>query len=593
MLTRRSICIGIKVLLTIGFDFTKSKALKRVIQGMIVEEMKEDKIQEELTLLKRKRFIFKVNVDDKTKKHPFVAAFIMFQTRGLTRCMLENFLKTKLPVKFDFISAGRLELLKFIVLNMNIFRKEVLEHIFFTKEDFIGEVTFLKQENFLGPTIPIMLSGNQTYEFSISSKLEHVRPGLLDSLRIRNSSLILSILIWDIGRFREMLSGVGLQNEVFGYIEKNNSEIFEVLDNKRCKKIEMSSQADLSFDDYESKNLNGFALFNELEIWHKFLLVHRDRLLITDITASPYQKFVSGSWPFVKLRKRSQYCEVQRPAAEFLIINCGIVLTGRNDTNWFHFLLDTLPKVLFISNIPDHVPILVDSDIPVSGKKILESLTDREIVYIEKSQSLKVKTAYVMSCRGAIFDTKPKHPVPRTHLSPRTYSRLATLIKSKMSSKGVPKGSEEFSLMRTQGVRALQNQSEVIKCLRDNGIMVFHPNPSFFEYQLELFSNAKLFVGLGGSAIANVIFMSKNSKVLVLENVGSAKVGLWRDLCEGLGLSFSRVEGVGINRFRKNFNNVHANFKIEISALETALRTEKSDICTLFPGGSVNSITID
>ena len=138
-------------------------------------------------------------------------------------------------------------------------------------------------------------------------------------------------------------------------------------------------------------------IFESVQIWHQRFIISKKELLVHDSTSHPKQKFVAGQWHFVKsFEEGENRCLIRRVLGETKHLDSGIFLSGRCDENWYHFILDTVPRILFVNDVPKDVPLLIRSDIPEHSKAVLATITDREIIEIKPNEILEVQNLYVV-----------------------------------------------------------------------------------------------------------------------------------------------------------------------------------------------------
>jgi hypothetical protein len=121
-----------------------------------------------------------------------------------------------------------------------------------------------------------------------------------------------------------------------------------------------------------------FEMLEKVEIWHQRFLVKDSKWKIIDSTTDPRMKFVAGQWQFVeRVPGMSDEVLIRKPRSASRVIPKAIFLCGRCDENWYHFLIDTLPRLEAFHKIPLNVPLLIRSDIPRTSKDLIRTLVTR------------------------------------------------------------------------------------------------------------------------------------------------------------------------------------------------------------------------
>jgi capsular polysaccharide biosynthesis protein len=524
-----------------------------------------------IATLKRIRFSYQPEKSEKSLSAILRSSRVMLQTRGLTRCLVHNFLPQEKLENPNFLTCSRFDLIKNISTRPRSFYSNILQKITFTNEFTDSEYLLIEKDNFFNHENLNRFIPNQVYEFALDWSNEKTHHNLLQRIQSNQNSFLSTLITWDLSRTRQIVSLLGIEKQFYAFLYLHNASLAKHMRRVRVLEIHPMKNSSETFDTLMQQKQDHFVLIQHLEIWHNRILVQDSKLLVTDITASPNQEFVSGLWQFAKAIKGTNHCDVLGPSMGQKTLESGIVIIGRVDTNWFHFLLDTVPRVLFATHIPEEIPLVVRGDVPESGKLILESLTQREIIYLQDSENIVLKTAYIMPARGAIFDSKPKNYIPRLEYSFNTYKLLAEEIKLKMYRREVPGYDFPIAVLRRNSNRAITNQLEIAEVLNYYDVMTLEADDYFFTKQIKIFSEITMFIGAGGAVVSNIIFMEGSSAVVVLENKSSAKLGIWKELAIGMGLQYDSVIGKsfrGSNFFR---DRLHSDFKIDIAELSKVL----------------------
>jgi hypothetical protein len=265
------------------------------------------------------------------------------------------------------------------------------------------------------------------------------------------------------------------------------------------------------------------------------------------------------------------------PKVEGQFIPQGILLSSRADANWFHWLIETLPKLLYLdSEVPSDVPVIISDRIPETAKESLRLLTDRIIIEIEASAATRVGNLYISS--PILF-----HPDPvELHLNPVTntinvevLNWMRELILSKAEQAlSETSGSQLIYISRSSGARSLVNSRRVATTLRRLGYVVHDPGQMSFIEQVIAFHSAKSVVIVGGASMANLIFCSEGAAVITLRSEFTVGYKMPEILA---GVSGSRVLAISGrpagNLFRNSFlEKVHAHYYVGIRALSSLVR---------------------
>jgi hypothetical protein len=264
------------------------------------------------------------------------------------------------------------------------------------------------------------------------------------------------------------------------------------------------------------------------------------------------------------------------PKGEGLFIPQGILLSSRADANWFHWLIETLPKLLYLdSEVSSDVPVIISDRIPDTAKESLRLLTERPIIEIEPSATRSVGNLYVSS--PVLF-----HPDPvELHLSPATnamniealsWLRERVLDRAKEVLEGA-RSRPSIYVTRSGGARSIVNSRQVAKMLSHSGFIVFDPVQMSFLEQVVTFNSAERIALVGGASMANLIFCSPDTAVVTLGSKFTAGYKMPAILAAVAGARVIPISGRPVgNLFRSSFlEKVHAHYSMQLRQLKRAL----------------------
>jgi capsular polysaccharide biosynthesis protein len=255
----------------------------------------------------------------------------------------------------------------------------------------------------------------------------------------------------------------------------------------------------------------------------------------------------------------------------------GILLSSRADANWFHWLIETLPKLLYLeSEVAQDVPIIFSARIPRTAKESLRFFTDRKTIEVEPSAATSVGKLFVAS--PVLF-----HPDPvELHLNPVTNTinlesliwlrqRILNQAKKAITETG---GAESIYVARFSGSRSLVNSRRVAATLGRFGFVVQDPAHMSFLEQVVAFNSAKRIVLVGGASMANLIFCSEGAVVVTLRSKFTVGYKMPKILAAVAGARVLSVSGRPVgNAFRASYlEKVHAHYQVRGRALSKAVK---------------------
>jgi len=298
-----------------------------------------------------------------------------------------------------------------------------------------------------------------------------------------------------------------------------------------------------------------------------------EALVVYEASAHPALDFVSGTWlTTFGSRAHPEGALLRRAPAREGTIAEGILLAGRNDFNWFHWMVEYLPRVLRVPpSIPPQVPVIVTGRTPPTGLEALRALTDRPILEIDPEASHRVDLLHVASPVVQVLDTVRVPWVDGLGVDlPALVSLRARLG---VDSSG-PAPERALFLERRSGHRGITNESELARAAADRGLEVVDPSALSFSEQLELFSSARVVVGASGAVMANYLLLRPGAHVLALTSEQLADFVLPVALATVSGCSFAYLTGpstAGRRRAADRNDWVHSNFRIDTRRFHVAL----------------------
>ncbi len=234
-----------------------------------------------------------------------------------------------------------------------------------------------------------------------------------------------------------------------------------------------------------------------------------------DKAQNPALDFVAGNHPYVIGSSVDlERCWV-RQGVDGAELQSAIVLSSRVDSNWFHFLIETLPRILLINEmVPSSVPVLVSTRVPKSGVEALQLLTSRNIIKVDETKNTKVRHAYVPGPVVYHPDTQFLWGSdPSGSINVDVLLRMRSIILDSISPK--PAMSKTY-LARSGKHRVIQNQKVVGVILTRLGFVTHDTAIMGFKQQVELVHSSKTLVAAGGAVMSNFIFARAGAKILVL-----------------------------------------------------------------------------
>ena len=259
------------------------------------------------------------------------------------------------------------------------------------------------------------------------------------------------------------------------------------------------------------------------------------------------------------------------------LIRCGISMVHPYHWNYFHFIIEVLPKFLILEKtvIPRSVPLIFDScvqNIPQLLELIeIFNVENREVLFINRLEWRRVDKLYLIS---------PVQRFPLNLIDPRK-EQLDTFAYNGESIKWLRKRIFDFLgvtdndnrditrhkifLSRKNGTRRPYNEADVWEVLKEFGYISVNTASMSIREQADLFSKADYIVSASGAALTNMIFCRPGTKILVLYSLRNCS-NLFSSLAANLGLDLQFYIGIP-----ENPKDVHTPFTIPKDGLRKAM----------------------
>ena len=418
------------------------------------------------------------------------------------------------------------------------------------------------------------LKHHQTYLIEkIYHRKNYIKFDIDDQIR---KTVLDKFIDWNPIIFIKFLKSNKLVETAGKYLQDNYPQL--LIEFNRYVDIEYVSHelSNFSFDYvFQKRGINSFETVLDGEIWHQRFICVEKKIIYFDATALPTQKFVAGNWQFGTGGKKNLGVQVVRRPSQILVnLNEAIFLMNRCDENWYHFLLDTAPRLLFFESIPANVPILIRSDLPSTTKEFLRKLTSRNVIEVKPDETVRVSKLYVCPGRSTIFDSAPPKGLKKVEFSPIILNLFQRKVLDSLGVSSDSHTESRITFKRNSATRNDLNWSNTNRVLNDFSFQTRKLDSEFYRKQVKVFHNAKFIVAPGGAVLANIIFMKPGTKVLALISWRNRNLKLWKDLSKSANLKYFEVKGFptywGFNYLR----SLHSSFYISPRKLRRILSKE-------------------
>lgn len=325
----------------------------------------------------------------------------------------------------------------------------------------------------------------------------------------------------------------------------------------------------------------GWITLEKVEIVGGSILISEKTLHCFEYASDPQWDFVSGLWHLqFGSEKRTGSALVKNVEAAQKGLGEVILIGGRNDRNYYHFMIEYLPRVLRIpAHIPPEVPLVLSRYVPDSGLEALKALSNRQVIRIDPDVSYAAQVVHVSSPVTQVLDTS-KVPwsdglfMNTPHLHAFREACMSRVDTSEVHGKNV-------FLLRSSGHRSVKNENKLSRIARREGMAIVDITKLSWTNQVNLFRNADLIVGAGGAIMANYLFAKKGASIIALVSRRSSTFTLPAQIASVAGANFKYFVGNPVDK-RWGFSIfqhwVHADFVINPKKFRKLLRREMTEL---------------
>lgn len=203
-------------------------------------------------------------------------------------------------------------------------------------------------------------------------------------------------------------------------------------------------------------------------------------------------------------------------------IQKGILISGCNEVNYYHWVVEILPQLQFIAELPARYadyPILISvfSQNIASVKTLVDSIgVDRPVIFLSSIASYRVTDLLMISAPNNFIPNQKGRAwrsVEDSFARPESIAFLREKTRALAAAVPVSSLPKRVFLAR-KGILRQYNQAEVLSLLEPVGFTAVYMEDHDLSHQVALISNADIIVGPTGAAWTNILFASEASKAL-------------------------------------------------------------------------------
>jgi len=251
-----------------------------------------------------------------------------------------------------------------------------------------------------------------------------------------------------------------------------------------------------------------------------------------------------------------------------------IHLLNEHSGNYFHWLYEITPKILLLNKLVkknEEYCLLIDKGIPQQFFTIIDLCIEfpyklHKVSHFERFTCSKL--IYCTDLWTSLDNTKNISDIQKDFFVDQYAVRL---VRSRIIKDQQKKPSRKIYLDRKKGrLRHLLNNSDVTSYLTLNGFEILYPEEHCFKQQVDIFSNARIIIGVSGAAFSNLVFMQENTHAIIFspDTVG-ANYYIFQPLADVAKVNLTHI----LTKRREETPSVHSSATIDISQIKELLET--------------------
>jgi hypothetical protein len=247
------------------------------------------------------------------------------------------------------------------------------------------------------------------------------------------------------------------------------------------------------------------------------------------------------------LRATNTTIRLQIPGKQSHYIPRAINLMKDYSLNYYHFLIEILPRLKLLYNLDPQIPLLVDP-IPPQMMDALDRCNTqrRSLIICNPLDSYYVEKLYHPSFLSHTYEYSFQQCNPKEDyvINPRSVLFVRHTVLSSLNIPLNSQGHRKIYITREEhSQRKPLNQEALQKILLERGFEICNPTNLSFSEQVSLFSQAKVIIAPTGAACTNLIFAPQNSSILIMTNNLTKNFHLFDSLARAIGVNLQFLIG--------------------------------------------------
>lgn len=263
----------------------------------------------------------------------------------------------------------------------------------------------------------------------------------------------------------------------------------------------------------------------------------------------------------------------------------GIFLAGVGSFNWYHWLIEILPKTVLFQNLPAQLqdyPILVPPEFDrfPTYRQAFETLgLKNEVVVLAPYQSYQVADLICIDTPSISPFNMRQGLWPELAENCNNTTVLNSFRDQVLASLDIVTTTPHRRIfLARSNTRRDYDQASLIKMLEGLGIETVYTDRLDFKDQVQLLREAELVIGPSGAAWANMLFAQENTKGIIWTFPEYDKVACYSNIAAMVGTDLRYLFFPATLKPASTHNLYNASYDIDLPRLQNAIRKTLSDL---------------
>lgn len=334
--------------------------------------------------------------------------------------------------------------------------------------------------------------------------------------------------------------------------------------------------------------------FKNVELVPSCSVISSDKLVVYEPAADPrLDALIAGSWQHLQgSPKVFDKAYINTEISYHKTIPQGFLLAGRSQSNYFHWMIEYLPRIwaIFQRENLKGLPIVINAEMPFQHYQALTAVFGDQkipVCFVNDETVLRVNELVVPSLLTFLPD-RFDLPYSETgalsihHVSFLRSRILKHFLKSNTRGhRSEPYPKKIFVKRGQHAARGVTNEHIVEQYLITKGFTPVSPLFLPLDEQVQYFHHAEQIVITSGAALTNVLFCKPGAKIVALTSERNKDFCIYSNLASIVGADFWHLTGLPPqprSAFATELDYAFASFEISIDKIERALKTIETSV---------------